>query len=79
MKTKKQELTHAEKVERLKRLYSADEVSETIGFFDESALDVCSILEPLKDTEAFTVMVYELGAENGNFEEAINLNQILPL
>lgn len=69
--------TIEEKIERLKNLYSVGEVAEIIGYYDET-LD-CEKLEILADTDmnAWIEEIYKLGAENGNFEDAILLNETI--
>lgn len=72
--------TIEEKIERLKNLYCVQDVSEVIGYLDESNPDLdYSLLDKLleNDRNAWVEEIYKIGAENGNFEEAILLNETI--
>jgi hypothetical protein len=74
-------LSHKVKMNRLRRLYDADEVLTVLGYHDEGMdlgdVDYVDSL-PIGSRE-WENAVFSLGAINGNFEQAIKMNKYLPV
>lgn len=74
------ELTLKEKVARLEKIYpDACEVAEILGYYDGSNEEELKPLQVHEGKSTWVNKVYEIAANNGNFEEAIKLNKYLPI
>ncbi len=76
---KENQLSSEEKIKRVKNLYpDLDEVLDVLGYWDYSNPDICNAyFERLEkeNPQKFEEEVYKEASENGNFEEAIELNK----
>lgn len=74
--------SHEERVETLKSLYDYDEVAEVLGYYDgsmdEEEFKMINQFENV-DARKFVNTIYNLGADNGNFEESILLKEPLAI
>ena len=70
-----------EKVDRVSKLYSVDEILDVLGYHDGSIdeKDAAKIDETKEETEERDFIVYLLAINNGNFEQAIAMNVCLPI
>jgi len=71
-------LSNEEKKNRVRKLYSLDEMCEILGYYDQSNTDLnFQTLEYLERTneKAFELMIVDEAIKNGNFEESIENNK----
>ena len=71
-------LLNEEKKNRVRKLYSLDEMCEILGYYDQSNTDLnFQTLEYLERTneKAFELMIVDEAIKNGNFEESIENNK----
>jgi hypothetical protein len=70
-------LSEKEKIKRVSKLYTIEEILETLGYYDESMDE-----DDIKTIEASgenPQVIYQMAIINGNFEQAIAMNRYLPI
>jgi hypothetical protein len=72
-------LSDEDKIRRISKLYSIDEILEVLGYYDYSmdADDIKLIDESIGDNQ--DRQIYSLAIINGNFQQAIAMNKYLPV
>lgn len=75
-------ITKEQKVERLKKLFTLEEICAILGHYEGIATDEeIEKLEMLErdNPSEFERLMYEEAADNGNFEECIDYEAKLPI
>lgn len=77
-------ITKEQKVERLKKLFTVEEICVILGYFESGMCSTDEEFEKLEMLERdnpaeFERLMYEEAAENGNFEECIDYEAKLPI
>jgi cobalamin biosynthesis Co2+ chelatase CbiK len=67
------------KKQRVRKLYTLDEICEILGYYDESNSDLDYDLLGKMDDDKFEKVIIEKAIINGNFEEAIRTNRRVAL
>jgi hypothetical protein len=65
------------KINRLAKLYTVDEILETLGYYDESMEN--DEIKLIADSNEASNVIYKIAINNGNFEQAIAMNKYLPV
>lgn len=74
-------LSEKVRINRLKKLYSIDEILDVLGWGDGSmdAADSDKIEATIPESKEWYSVIYGLAVNNGNFIQAIAMNKYLPI
>ena len=74
-------LNEQAKIRRVKRLYTIEEILHVLGYYDESMdKEQIRIVDAIYNSrEEWEDVVYRMAIINGNFEQAIAMNKVLPI
>ena len=74
-------LSERVRINRLRKLYTIDEICEVLGYFDGSMSDEdeAKIDSAWADSPEQREIIYKLAVNNGNFVQAIAMNTYLPI